>query len=257
MTYDWRPNASRSATTDPGLAAAPARGGAARTDAPGDPDLTVAAAAEWFLDAAEAGRALNRSGRPYRPSALRDIRGILDFHVVPVLGGMRLRAVRRRHVQVLVDRVGDEGLSESRIRSVVSALRALFGYAIEQGRAEFNPADALVMPAGDESAPRVREPGSWSDEAVREPRSWSDEAVRMVRSTASSVRDRAGELWDDSLRWEERPRRGPSDDAPDTRERRRDFEPIVQLPERVLSVALRAVVVLFVVVVLVSLVESA
>jgi hypothetical protein len=36
-----------------------------------------------------------------------------------------LRDIRRTDVQQLVDRLGAEHLSESRIRSVVSALRAL------------------------------------------------------------------------------------------------------------------------------------
>jgi hypothetical protein len=250
--YDWRPNAVRSATTDPNIVVAPPCG-AAGADASAGPDLTVAAAAEWFLAAAETGRALNRSGRPYRPSALRDVRGILDYHVVPELGEVRLRSVRRRHIQALVDRLGDEGLSESRIRSVVSALRALFGYAIEHGRAEYNPADALVMPGADEDAG-----------TAAEPRRWVDEAVRAASSHAATVRDRAGELWDDRPRWEPRPPRTPVPAPPedDGREAgretsRRDYEPIVQVPERLLSLALRAVVVLFVLLLLVTLVESA
>jgi hypothetical protein len=59
------------------------------------------------------------------PSALRDLRGILESHVVPELRAERLRDIRRTDVQQLVDRLGAEHLSESRIRSVVSALRAL------------------------------------------------------------------------------------------------------------------------------------
>ena len=58
---------------------------------------------------------------------------------------MPLRDVRRRHVQGLVDRLASEGLSESRIRSVISAVRALYGYAIEQGYVEASPATGLVI----------------------------------------------------------------------------------------------------------------
>jgi hypothetical protein len=74
MDYDWRPNAARSTTTDPNIVARPR----ARSsfEASGE-DITVAAAVEEFIAAAEAGRVLNRSGRPYRPSALRDLRGVL------------------------------------------------------------------------------------------------------------------------------------------------------------------------------------
>jgi hypothetical protein len=51
---------------------------------------------------------------------------------------------------VAQDRRGADGLSESRIGSVVSAMRGLYGYAIDREQVEFNPADALVMPRPDE-----------------------------------------------------------------------------------------------------------
>jgi hypothetical protein len=49
---------------------------------------------------------------------------------------------------VAQDRLGADGLSESRIGSVVSAMRG-YGYAIDQ-QVEFNPADARVMPRLDD-----------------------------------------------------------------------------------------------------------
>ena len=237
MRYNWTPSAARSATSDFNLAAAP------RAE-----DVTVATAVDRFLEAAESGRAVNRSGRPYMPSALRDVRGILELHVVPALGDMRLRDVRRQHVQALVDELGAERLSESRIRSVVSALRALYGYAIDQGQVEFNPADGLVMP-------RVQEP----------------------------VRTPSTDLWDDAPAWEDRPpwtrpgearhaRREPreqsgrpprehsgSEQSERRRRERREpaaYEPIARVPERILSVALKAVFVLFALIAIVTLLES-
>ena len=192
MDYDWRPTASRSATTG-GHAVV------ARTRSPG---VTVAAAIEEFIEAAEEARALNRSGRRYRPSALRDLAGILRFHVGPALGDRVLADVRRADVQALVDSLGQQGLSESRIRSVISALRALYGHAIDQHYAEYNPADTLTMP---------------------------------------SVPDEDEE--------EEETPRPLADDA--------DYEPVAVLPERLLSVALRASLVVFAVVAIISLVQPA
>jgi hypothetical protein len=237
LSYDWRPTAVRSATTDPSIVARrrqPATSTAtSRTPAK---DITVAAAVDEFIEAAHAGQALNRSGRPYRPSALRDLQGILEYHVATELGNVRLRDVRRHHVQALVDRLGAEGLSESRIRSVVSALRGLYGYAIDRGHVEFNPADALVMPR--------------PDEPVRD----------------GHRGDALEELWDDPPRWEDRPPRADrstardrSDTNPPSRDRDRDrgaYQPIALLPRRTLSYAMRAVVLLFALVALVSLLES-
>jgi hypothetical protein len=120
----------------------------------------MAAAVEEFIEAAEQGRAVNRSGRRYRPSALRDLTGILRLHVVPALGDRAVEEVRRPDIQALVDALGRDGLSESRIRSVISALRAFYSHAIDQGYIEFNPADGLTMPSGED--PPVDDEGTGS-----------------------------------------------------------------------------------------------
>jgi hypothetical protein len=215
----------------------------------------MGAAIEEFIEAAQQGRAVNRSGRTYRPSALRDLSGILRYHVAPELGDMPLRVVGRRHVQALVERLADEDLSESRIRSVISALRALYGYAIAHGQAEFNPADGLVMPRRD---------GAVSTEEAYE----EDRRPTLI--------DRVDEAWAERPRWEDRPRREErprredlprrEDRPPLTGDRReastrpdpdRSYEPIAVLPERILSFALRAVFVLLIVVALISLLQPA
>jgi hypothetical protein len=236
LSYDWRPTAVRSATTDPSIVARQRRPAtstaASRTPAK---DITVAAAVEEFIEAAQAGQALNRSGRPYRPSALRDLQGILEYHVATELGNVRLRDVRRHHVQALVDRLGAERLSESRIRSVVSALRALYGYAIERRYVEFNPADGLVMPR---AAEPWGEPPGWEDHPPRE-----RPAPEPPAASESS---------------EPPPSAEPSRGARKGR-RRRDraaYEPIALLPDRILSFAIRAVFVLLALVAVVSILDS-
>jgi hypothetical protein len=244
VTYDWRPTATRSATADPSIVVPRPRH--AGTAAPPRDAITVSAAVDEFVESAEAGRALNRSGRPYKPSALRDLRGILEYHVAQDLGDLPLRDVRREHVQALVDRLGADGLSESRIRSVISALRALYGYAIERAHVEFNPADGLVMPQADEPAPAGE------------------------RDATSTWSDRLGEPWQNQLRWEDQPRRQDEplrEDRPVREDRppsargkpardRETHQPMALLPERMLSLAMRAVFVLFVLIALVSVFES-
>jgi hypothetical protein len=177
-------------------------------------DILVSEVVEDFIAAAEGGWARNRSGRRYRPSALRDIRGILRHHVVPELGGKPLRDVRPSHIQALLDRLAAEGLSESRIRSVVSAVRALYGYAIEQGQVELSATDQLQIP-----------------------------------QRAAPTSTDAGSTWE----WTE-----PVQDAPPRRPaaRRDEYEPITLLPERILSLVLRIVVVLFVLFALVTIAGS-
>ena len=191
MAYDWRPTESRHVTT-----------GRSRVVAPPSA-VTMAAAIEEFIEAAEHGSAVNRSGRRYRPSALRDIKGILRYHVAPALGERPMDEVRRVDIQAFVDSLRRERLSESRIRSVISALRALYAYAIDQRYVEFNPADSLTMPA-------IPEDASGEDEA-------------------------------------------PPPSAGDTEE----YRPIAVLPERLLSLALRAALVVFAVVAIISLLQPA
>jgi hypothetical protein len=194
MSYDWTPTASRSVTTT-----------GQRAVVPPPPAVTMAAVIEDFIEAAEKGDALNRSGRHYLPSALRDLRGILRLHVAPALGDRDVTDVRRADIQSLVDGLAGDGLSESRIRSVISALRALYGYAIERGYVEYNPADGLTMP---------------------------------------DMQERASESEDE--------RRPPVPAGSDD-----DFEPIAQLPERLISLALRAAIVVFAVIAIISLLEPA
>jgi hypothetical protein len=223
MAYRWTSNAAQTVTTDPGIRVSPQR----------RPQATVAAVIEQFLAAAGIGAAVNRSGRPYRPSALRDIRGILEHHIAPQLGDMRLRDVRRSDIQLLVDRLAAEHLSESRIRSVISALRALYGFAIEGGYVDFNPAEGLTMPQSAVRSPGPRAPSLGATPAATPPqlRSWPP----------SQEPQPAG---DD----------GPPAQPQPTGARGRLALPAAPvLPDRALSLALRAAVVLFVLVVLVSL----
>jgi hypothetical protein len=246
LSYDWRPTGVRSATTDPG-AVAPQRRTARSTATSRSPaeDITVAEVADEFIDAAEAGRALNRSGRPYMPSALRDLRGILEYHVGLDLGEMPLRDIRRRHVQALVDRLGAERLSESRIRSVVSAVRALYGYAIERRYVEFNPADGLVMPRVDEP---WGEPPGWEDRPPPERPAVEHPEPERPSASESSERSRS-----------DRPRSADRSRSVRNGRGRRErgaYEPIALLPERVLSFAIRAVFVLLALVAVVSILDS-
>jgi hypothetical protein len=223
MPSNWRPTATRTATIT-GPRAAVRRG--APTEG-----VRVAEAVEEFIAAAAEGRVANRSGRPYRPSALRDLRGLLRHHVARDIGYMRLNDVRRGDIQGLLDQLAANRLSESRIRSVLSAVRALFGYAIERGWVERSPATGLVIPRPDEPA--------WY-------RDWEDGSAG---AGADAAADDASWSWTDDAGEppEERPK--PRSDG--------DDQTMPLLPERILSLVLRIAVVVFILFALVTVIQSA
>jgi hypothetical protein len=244
MAYNWRPTGTGVTTTTASSVVVPPRRAPTRSATPSEPPegVRVATVVDEFIQAAEDGRARNRSGRSYRPSALRDVRGILRHHVAHELGHRQLRDVRREDVQALVDRLAEEGLSESRIRSVISAVRALYGYGIEHGYVEFSPANGLVVPREHEPAWRADDDVPAADDAGfddAEPDwSWTDDVEDARRERSAG--------------WSRPPRR-PRDSSRSARQGRSrperradDFQPIVLLSERILSLVLRIVVVIFI-----------
>jgi integrase len=82
-------------------------------------------AAVWIAMAHE-GRIRNRSGRRYKPSALRTIEQDLRRYLVPSLGAKRMTAIGRGELQRLVGAWLDKGLSPSKVRSIVNAARVLW-----------------------------------------------------------------------------------------------------------------------------------
>jgi integrase len=114
----------------------------------------VTKAVETFLTAAREGVALNKRGRRYRPSAIRDLKGALENHAVPAFGSKRIGKVHRRDVQKLVDQLAPR-LSGSRVRSVVNAVRSLYKWAQVRELVHHDPAALVQLPAM-ESEPRDR-----------------------------------------------------------------------------------------------------
>jgi integrase len=99
-----------------------------------------------FVDAAREGRALNKHGRRYKRSAIKDVDECLRVHVVPRLGPKRLADVRRSDVQRLVDDLTPV-LSGSRVRSVVNAVRSLYRWAQDREMVGHDPAALVRLPA--------------------------------------------------------------------------------------------------------------
>ena len=121
---------------------------------PANDSMRVKAAIESFLRAASDGVALNKHGRRYRPSAVRDLTGALENHVEAAFGAKRIGDVRRRDVQLLVDEMAPT-LSGSSVRTVVNAVHSLYRWAQARELAFHDPAALVQLPAMD-AKPRDR-----------------------------------------------------------------------------------------------------
>lgn len=158
--------------------------------------LRLGQAAERFVEAAREGRALTKHGRRYKRSAVDDLDGALQVHVIPALGRKRLTDVRRGDVQQLIDDIAPK-LSGSRVRTVVNALRSLYRWAQERDLAANDPAARVRLPAMD-ATPRER---------VATPRELAglldllEETDRLVYALAAYATARAQEIR--ALRWDD------------------------------------------------------
>jgi len=112
-------------------------------------------AGKAFVRAMRDGVALNKHGRRYKPSAIRDIESCLDGHVYRPIGAKRLTDVRRGDVQAIIDAMVAAGKSGSRVRSVVNAIRSLYAWAQDRDLVQHDPASRVRLPAMD-AKPRDR-----------------------------------------------------------------------------------------------------
>lgn len=119
---------------------------------------TVAEAADDWLVAAKAGVIRNRSGEPYKPSALRAYEQALRTKVVPELGRVRLSALTRAMIQDLVDRLVASGRSASTVRNAIIPLRAIYRRLISRSEVLVNPTLGLALPASRGRRDRIANP---------------------------------------------------------------------------------------------------
>jgi integrase len=155
------------------------------------------AAEAWLAGAkAEPPTILTRSGHSYKPAALRGYEADLRRHVLDDLGGQRLSDVRRGDLQGLVDRLLGKGLSASKVRNVVVALRVVYRRAIEHDEVAFNPTTGLRLPNGHKPRNRAATATEAATLLAAIP-----ESDRVLWATAFYAGLRRGELR--GLRWED------------------------------------------------------
>lgn len=107
-----------------------------------------------FLTAVDDGVVLNKHGRPYKRKAAKSLRTSLN-RVPDRLARRRLGDIRRGDVQGLVDDLRRAGVSGSRVRNVVNALRSLYRWAQDRDLTGHDPAQHVRLPAMD-AKPRDR-----------------------------------------------------------------------------------------------------
>ena len=156
--------------------------------------ITLAEAAEAWLESAESGVIRTRSGDRYKPSALRAYRLAIEGKLVPALGGLRLSALTRPVVQDFVDGLVGQGLSPSTVRNTVLPLRAIFRRAVARMEVAENPTKGLTLPAVRGRRDRIARP-----QEAAELIETLELADRAIYATALYAGLRRGELR--GLRW--------------------------------------------------------
>lgn len=124
--------------------------------------VTVADAHKRFIAAIRDGVALNKKGRPYKPNAIVDLDSALK-RLPPSIRNCDLEEVRRGQIQRAVDDYHRSGLSGSRIRSIVNAVRSLYRWGQDRELVDHDPAGLVRLPAYDsKERDRVATPGEFA-----------------------------------------------------------------------------------------------
>jgi len=185
----FRPFWSRSRRQDAQVAL---RRGELRAPSP----FTLREAAQAWLEGARAGRITNRSGDPYKPSAIRTYEAALRLRVLPELGDVKVADICRTDLQDIVDSLRAEGHSPSTIQTTLLPLRAIYRRELARGRVAVNPTSGLELPAVRGGRDRIAEPEEAANLITALPAK-----DRPLWATAMYAGLRRGELR--ALRWED------------------------------------------------------
>ena len=138
----------------------------------------------------------NRSGDPYKPSAIRGYEQNLRRRVLPAVGHLRLSEVQPRDLQALVDRLDRAGTSPSTIDTTITPLKAIYRRARTRGLVTHNPTQGLEKPAVRSKPRRFASPAE-----AQALLGVLDGAQRALWAAALYAGLRRGELI--ALRWED------------------------------------------------------
>jgi integrase len=121
---------------------------------------------------------------------------LMTEHVLPVLGGMRLRAIRRRHVRALLGAKRAEGYAKNTVRLIRAVLSSVLTDAVEGDILDVNPALHLSRKhkGSGHTGPAEQQPNpmDWTQlaafrtEALKAP--WWPEGVLLLTMAATGIR---------------------------------------------------------------------
>jgi hypothetical protein len=98
-----------------------------------------------FLQFVENDVAWNGESDRYSHDRVRQLRAALSYADTE-LGALDIHAVRRRHVQGLLEQLRAAGAQPARVLDVANALQELYAYAVRRGLVGFSPAVELDLP---------------------------------------------------------------------------------------------------------------
>jgi integrase len=114
--------------------------------------------AEAWLEDARLGIVRNRSGEPYKPSAIRSYEAALANYLLPEFGQLRLSGLDRNRIQALIEKLVRRGLAPSTVCNALLPLRAIYRRALDRELVALNPTERLALPKERRPRQRVPEP---------------------------------------------------------------------------------------------------
>jgi integrase len=150
---------------------------------------TIKQAWDAWYQGARAGAVTNRSGDPYKPSALRSYEQAMRLRVLPAFGRTKLAEISRPDLQAFVHRLIAEGLNPSTVQVTLLPLRAIFRRALSLGEVAINPCTGLEQPAVRGRRERYADPREAEALIAAVPR-----RDRVIWATAMYAGLRRGEL---------------------------------------------------------------
>ncbi len=81
-----------------------------------------------------------------KPLTLQSYKAIISNHVTPIIGAMKLQAVKGSHIQKVYNTMTTAGLSGKTVKNTSAVLHKAFSVAMKQGIISANPCDGAELP---------------------------------------------------------------------------------------------------------------